>query len=295
MPNPGDPERSAKNNLQRNAALWLRARSTTNVSSWYEWWSSGISRVGSTVVSVGSTIGSLVVSSGKHALLHTTAKLFIAGVAWFVGSPVWIAGIVAWGVGEGLATRLGEKGMEALADYGGGVAEDWIKFGAEEGTGIGVTTVVRRLSSGTQPQSTPTEQQQQDIRKDTEDLCATIGALAVLMQEMDKQAAKPLRYCDDVDLLARLQARIEAEMASVQSKVSTLELRLQSIQTFVRGRSTAVTLMRGQVETAVKNMVKEGSTWHWNQDLTSYGSRLYRCSPQHCFGPGTGSPNPDST
>ena len=141
MPNPGDPERNAKNNLQRNAALWLRARSTTNVSSWYEWWSSGISRVGSTVVSVGSTIGSLVVSGGKHALLHTTAKLFIAGVAWFVGSPVWIAGIVAWGVGEGLATRLGEKGMEALADYGGGVAEDWIKFFAEESAGAAVSAV----------------------------------------------------------------------------------------------------------------------------------------------------------
>lgn len=292
MPNPGDPERCAKNNRQRSDALWQRARSTTNVQSWYEWWSSGISRVGSTVVSVGSTIGSLVVSSGKHALLHTTAKLFIAGVAWFVGSPVWIAGIVAWGVGNGLATRLGEKGMEALADYGGGVAEDWIKFGAETGTGLVVTGLT---SGGTPPQPTPTEQQQKDIRKDTEDLCATIGALAVLMQEMDKQVLKPLVYCDDANLLARLQARMETEMVSVQTKVSALESRLQSLKLFVQGRSTAVTLMRGRVETAVKDMVKEGSTWHWNQDLTSYASRLYRCSAEHCFGPGTGSPNPDST
>jgi len=136
--------------------------------------------------------------------------------------------------------------MEALADYGGGVAEDWIKFGAEEGTGRGVTTVRSRLSGGTSPTPTSTEQQQQDIRKDTEELCATIGALAVLMQEMDKKVLKPLVYCDDANLLARLQARIEAEMLSVQTKVSALEARLHSIQSFVLGRSTAVTLLRGR-------------------------------------------------
>ena len=135
MPNPGDQERARKNNSERFMALWNRAHSNANPQSWSQWWSAGISRLSS----AGSTAKSVAASGAKHAVLHTTAKFIVFGVGWLVGGPAWIAAIVAWGAGESLATHLGEKAMDQLADYGGGVAEDWIKFFAEEGTGMAVS------------------------------------------------------------------------------------------------------------------------------------------------------------
>jgi len=128
MPNPGDPERARKNDSERFTALWNRAHSNANPQSWSEWWSAGISRLSS----AGSTAKSVAASGVKHVALHTTAKFVVFGVGWLVGGPAWIAAIVAWGVGDSLALHLGDKAMDQLADYGGGVAEDWIKYFAEE-------------------------------------------------------------------------------------------------------------------------------------------------------------------
>jgi alkyl hydroperoxide reductase subunit F len=40
---------------------------------------------------------------------------------------------------------------------------------------------------------------------------ATIGALDVLMRQMNDLKDKPLKYCDDASIIARLQARIDEE------------------------------------------------------------------------------------
>ena len=97
--------------------------------------------------------------------------------------------------------------MDQLADYGGGIAEDWIKSFAEEGTGMAVST----LSGSTPP--TQTEEQQKNLRENTDKMFATIGALDVLMRQMDGLKDKRLEYCDDGNIIARLQARIDEEIA----------------------------------------------------------------------------------
>jgi hypothetical protein len=285
MPNPDDQERKGKNNAARSAALWARAHSDANPQSWSQWWSAGISRLSS----AGSTAKSVAASGVKHAVLHTTAKFIVFGVGWLVGGPAWIAAIVAWGVGDSLAAHLGEKAMDQLADYGGGVAEDWIKFFAEEGTGMGVSAL-----SGKTPQ-TETEKQQKNLRKKTDKMFATIGALDVLMRQMNDLKDKRLEYCDDGNIIARLQARIDAEIASAKKRVSKLKQQLGSLESSIQRRENINNQNRPIVDAAVKQVVKAGSAPHWSNTIADNLAAMYRCSKQHCFGPGTGSPDNDST
>ena len=285
MPNPGDLERARKNNSERFTALWNRAHSNANPQSWSQWWSAGISRLSS----AGSTAKSVAASGVKHAVLHTTAKFMVFGVGWLVGGPVWIAAIVAWGVGDSLAANLGEQAMDQLADYGGGVAEDWIKFFAEEGTGMAVS----KLSGGTPP--TQTEEQQKNLRNKTDKMFATIGALDVLMRQMNNMKDKRLEYCDDGNIIARLQARIDEEIARAKKQVSKLEQQLGSLKSSIERCENVNNQNRPIVEAAVKQVVKAGAAPHWSNTYSDSLAAMYRCSKQHCFGPGTGSPNNDST
>jgi hypothetical protein len=284
MPNPDDQERKGKKNIERFAALWARAQSNANPQSWSEWWSAGISRLSS----AGSTAGSAAKSGAQHAALHTTAKLVMYGVATFVLPGGWIAGIVAWGVG-GLTAHLGEQAVEKLADYGGGIAEDWIKSAAEEGTGKAVSAV----SGGTPP--TPSEEKQKNLREDTDKMFATIGALDVLMRQMDGLQGKRLAYCDDGNIVARLQARIDAEIASAKSQISHLKRQLGSLESSIARCENANNRNRPSVEAAVKQVVKAGAAPHWSNTYADTLAAMYRCSKQHCFGPGTGSPANDLT
>lgn len=285
MPNPDDQERKGKNNAARLAALWGRAQSDANPQSWSQWWSAGISRLSS----AGSTAKSVAASGVKHAVLHTTAKFIVFGVGWLVGGPAWIAAIVAWGVGDSLAAHLGDKAMDQLADYGGGVAEDWIKFFAEEGTGMAVSAV-----SGKTPQ-TETEKQQKNLRKKTDKMFATIGALDVLMRQMNDLKDKRLVYCDDGNVVARLQTRIDAEIASAKKRVSKLKQQLGSLESSIQRRENVNNQNRPIVEPAVKQVVRAGAAPHWSNTIADNLAAMYRCSKQHCFGPGTGSPANDST
>ena len=281
MPNPDDQERKAKNNKARFEALWARAHSNVNPQSWSQWWSAGISRL----TSAGSTAKSVAASGVKHAVLHTTAKFVVFGVGLLVGGPAWVAAIVAWGVGGSLAAQLGEKAMDQLADYGGGVAEDWIKFFAEEGTGAAVSAV-----SGVTPPSA-TEQQKKNLREETDKMFATIGALDILMRQMNDLKDKTLVYCDDGNIVARLQARIDMEMASAKSQVSQLKRQLSSLESSVARRENVNNQNRPVVEAAIKLVVKAGAAPHWTNTMADTLAAMYRCSKQHCFGPGTGSPN----
>jgi hypothetical protein len=281
MPNPDDQERKAKNNKARFEALWARAHSNVNPQSWSQWWSTGISRL----TSAGSTAKSVAASGVKHAVLHTTAKFVVFGVGLLVGGPTWVAAIVAWGVGGSLATQLGEKAMDQLADYGGGVAEDWIKFIAEEGTGM--------LSADTPP--TETEEQQKNLRNKTDKMFATIGALDILMRQMNDLKDKTLVYCDDGNIVARLQARIDDEIARAKKQVSKLEQQLGSLKSSIERRESVNNQNRPMVEAAVKQVVKAGAAPHWSNTYADTLAAMYRCSKQHCFGPGTGSPNNDLT
>jgi hypothetical protein len=281
MPNPDDQERKAKNNKARFEALWARAHSNVNPQSWSQWWSTGISRL----TSAGSTAKSVAASGVKHAVLHTTAKFVVFGVGLLVGGPTWVAAIVAWGVGGSLATQLGEKAMDQLADYGGGVAEDWIKFIAEEGTGM--------LRADTPP--TETEEQQKNLRNKTDKMFATIGALDILMRQMNDLKDKTLVYCDDGNIVARLQARIDDEIARAKKQVSKLEQQLGSLKSSIERRESVNNQNRPMVEAAVKQVVKAGAAPHWSNTYADTLAAMYRCSKQHCFGPGTGSPNNDLT
>lgn len=285
MPNPGDQERARKNNSERYTALWTRAHSNANPQNWSQWWSAGISRL----TSAGSTAKSVAVSGVKHAVLHTTAKFVVFGVGWLVGGPAWVAAIVAWGVGDSLAARMGEQAMDQLADYGGGVAEDWIKFFAEEGTGM----VVSKVSGETPP--TPTEAKQKNLREKTDKMFATIGALDVLMRQMNDLKDKPLKYCDDGSIIARLQARIDEEIVRAKKQVSKLEQQLGSLRTSIERCENVNNQNRPVVEAAVKLVVKAGAAPHWTNTYADTLAAMYRCSKQHCFGPGTGSPDNDAT
>jgi len=285
MPNPDDQERKAKNNKARFEALWARAHSNVNPQSWSQWWSTGISRL----TSAGSTAKSVAASGVKHAVLHTTAKLVVFGVGLLVGGPTWVAAIVAWGVGGSLATQLGEKAMDQLADYGGGVAEDWIKFFAEEGTGMAVDKAV-----GETP-PTQSEKQQKNLRKRTDKMFATIGALDVLMRQMNSLKDKPLVYCDDGSIVARLQARIDEEMARANKQVSKIEQQLGSLKNSLGRYQTVNNQNRPVVEAAIKQVVKAGAAPHWSNTYADTLAAMYRCSKQHCFGPGAGSPDNDAT
>jgi hypothetical protein len=289
MPNPGDQERASKNNSDRFTALWNRAYSDANPQSWSQWWSAGISRLSSAGSAAGSMAKSTVTSGAKHVALHTTAKFIVFGVGWLVGAPAWIAGIVAWGVGDSLANHLGPKAMDQLADYGGGVAEDWIKFFAEEGGGMAV-----KARSG-EPALTETEKQQKNLREKTDKMFATIGALDLLMRQMNDLKDKPLVYCDDGNLLARLQSRIDAEIARAKKQVTKLERQLGSLKSSIEGRENVNNQIRPIVEGAVKQVVKAGAAPHWTNTITDNLAAMYRCSKQHCFGPGTGSPANDTT
>jgi hypothetical protein len=285
MPNPVDQERARKNNSERFTALWSRAHSNANPQSWSQWWSAGLSRLSS----AGSTAKSVAASGVKHAVLHTTAKFIVFGVGWLVGGPAWIAAIVAWGVGDSLAAHLGEKAMDQLADYGGGVAEDWIKFFAEEGTGMAVSAV-----RGETP-PTPTEKQQKNLRDKTDKMFATIGALDLLMRQMNDLKDKGLMYCDDGNIIARLQVRIDAEIVRAKKQVSKLERQLGSLKSSIESRENVNNLNRPIVEAAVKQVVKAGAAPHWSNTYADTLAAMYRCSKQHCFGPGTGSPASDTT
>ncbi len=285
MPNPGDQERARKNNSERFTALWNRAHSNANPQSWSQWWSAGITRLSS----AGSTAKSVAASGAKHAVLHTTAKFIVYGVGWLVGGPAWIAAIVAWGVGDSLASHMGETAMDQLADYGGGVAEDWIKFFAEEGTGMAVSS----LSGETPP--TPTEVQQKNLRKKADKMFATIGALDVLMRQMNDLKGKRLEYCDDGNIIARLQARIDEELARAQRQVSKLEQQLGSLKRSIERCGNVNNQNRPIVEAAIKQVVKAGAAPHWTNTYADTLAAMYRCSKQHCFGPGTGSPDSDTT
>ncbi len=285
MPNPSDQERARKNNSERFTALWNRAHSNANPQSWGQWWSAGISRLSS----AGSTATSVAASGVKHAVLHTTAKFIVFGVGVLVGGPTWIAAIVAWGAGESLAAHLGEKAMDQLADYGGGVAEDWIKFFAEEGAGMAVS----KLSDGTPP--TQTEEQQKNLRNKTDKMFATIGGLDVLMRQMNDLKDKRLSYCDDGNIIARLQARIDEEIARAKKQVSKLEQQLGSLKSSIERCERVNNQNRPIVEAAVKQVVKAGAAPHWSNTYSDTLAAMYRCSKQHCFGPGTGSPDNDST
>ncbi len=288
MPNPDDQERKGKNNRARFEALWARAQSNANPQSWSEWWSAGISRLSS----AGSTAGSAAKSGVQHAALHTTGKLVMYGVAAGVTSLVlpvgWIGGIVAWGVG-GLTAHLGEQAVEKLADYGGGIAEDWIKSVAEEGAGKAVSAV-----SGSTP-PTPTEEKQKNLREDTDKMFATIGGLDVLMRQMDALQGKRLEYCDDANIIARLQARIDAEIASAKSQISHLKRQLGSLESSIARSENANNQNRPNVKAAVKKVVKGSAAQHWTNTYADTLAAMYRCSKQHCFGPGTGSPANDLT
>ena len=285
MPNPGDAERARKTNAERYTALWNRAHSNANPQNWSQWWSAGISRLSS----AGSVAKSVAVSGAKHAVLHTTAKFIVFGVGWLVGGPAWIAAIVAWGVGDSLATRLGEKAMDQLADYGGGVAEDWIKFFAEEGTGMAVEAV--------RPEAAPTESEakQKNLRKRTDKLFASIGALDILMRQMNDLKDKPLQYCDDGSIIARLQARIDEEIERSKKQVNKLERQLGSLKSSIERFENVNLQNRPLVEAAVKLVVKAGAAPHWTNTYADSLAAMYRCSKQHCFGPGTGSPDNDLT
>jgi len=285
MPNPGDQERARKNNSERFTGLWTRAHSDANPQSWSQWWSAGISRLSS----AGSTAKSVAVSGVKHAVLHTTAKFIVFGVGLLAGGPTWIAAIVAYGVGESLSSRLGEKAMDQLADYGGGVAEDWIKFFAEEGTGMAVSAL-----SGKTPK-TETEKQEKNLRKKTDKMFATIGALDVLMRQMNDLKDKQLVYCDDGNIVARLQARIDAEIVTAKKRVSKLKQQLGFLESSIQRREDINNLNRPIVEAAVKQVVKAGAAPHWSNSISDSLAAMYRCSKQHCFGPGTGSPDNDLT
>jgi hypothetical protein len=287
MPNPDDQERKAKNNKARFDALWARARSNANVQSWSEWWSAGISRL----TSAGSAAGSAAKSGAQHAALHTTTKLAMYGVATGVATfvlPVgWIGALVAWGVG-GLTLHLGESAMEKLADYGGGIAEDLIKSVTEEGAGKAVSAV-----SGSTP--TPTEDKQKNLREDTDKMFATIGALDVLMRQMDDLQGKRLQYCDDGNIVARLQSRIDEEIANAKSQISQLKRQLGSLESSIARSENANNQNRPKVMAAVKQVVKAGAAQHWTNTYADTLAAMYRCSKQHCFGPGTGSPASDTT
>ncbi len=285
MPNPGDQERASKNNSERFTALWNRAHSDASPQSWTQWWQAGISRLSSAA----STAKSVAASGVKHAVLYTTAKFVVFGVGLLTGGSTWIAAIVAWGVGESLAAHLGEKAMDQLADYGGGVAEDWIKFFAEEGTGMAVTAL-----SGKTPK-TETEKQEKNLRKKTDKMFATIGALDVLMRQMNDLKDKRLVYCDDGNIIARLQARIDAELESAKKRVSKLKLQLGSLESSILRRENINNQNRPIVEAAVKQVVKAGAAPHWSNTYADSLAAMYRCSKQHCFGPGTGSPDNDLT
>ena len=285
MPNPADQERARKNNSERFTALWTRAHSNANPQNWSQWWSARIANL----TSAGSTAGSVAASGVKHAVLHITAKFVVYGVGLLVGGPAWVAAIVAWGAGESLAANLGEKAMDQLADYGGGVAEDWIKFFAEEGTGM----AVEKVSGETPP--TQSEKQQKNLRKRTDKMFATIGALDVLMRQMNSLKDKPLVYCDDGSIVARLQARIDEEMARANHQVSKIEQQLGSLKNSLGRYQTVNNQNRPLVEAAIKQVVKAGAAPHWTNTYADTLAAMYRCSKQHCFGPGTGSPDRDAT
>lgn len=278
MPNPDDQERKGKNNAARLQALLTRAQGDSNPQSWSEWCSAGISRL--------SSAGSAVKSGAQHAALHTTAKLVMYTVATFVVPVGWIGAILAWGVG-GLTAHLGEQAMDKLADYGGGIAEDWIKSFAEEGAGRVASTV----SGGAQP--SPSEQKEKNLREGTDKMFATIGALDIIMRQMDGLQGKPLVYCDDGNLVARLQVRIDAEIASAKNQVAQLQRQLSSLQSSIAQCENRNNLNRPNVLATIKQVLKAGPTQHWSNTLSDSAMAMFRCSKQHCFGPGTGSPAND--
>ena len=124
---------------------------------------------------------------------------------------------------------------------------------------------------------------------------ATIGALDILMRQMNDLKDKTLVYCDDGNIVARLQARIDMEMASAKSQVSQLKRQLSSLESSIQRREDINNLNRPIVEAAVKQVVKAGAAPHWSNSISDSLAAMYRCSKQHCFGPGTGSPDNDLT
>ncbi len=280
MPNPDEQERKGKNNAARLQALLTRAQSNSNPQSWSEWWSAGISRLGSA--------GSAVKSGAQHAILHTTAKLVMYGVATFVVPVGWIGAILAWG-SVNLASHLGEEALEKLADYGGGIAEDWVKSFAEEGAGKVASVVTGEA------QPSPAEQREKNLREATDKMFATIGALDIIMRQMDGLQGKPLTYCDDGNLVARLQVRIDTEIASAKTQVSQLQKHLSALQKAVAQFENRNNQNRAGVIAAIKQVLKAGATDHWSNTYSDTLKAMYRCSRQHCFGPGTGSPANDNS
>jgi len=175
--------------------------------------------------------------------------------------------------------------MDQLADYGGGVAEDWIKYFVEEGAA---------WLTGEKPPPEP-EKKPKNLRERTDKMFVTIGALDILMRQMNDLKDKPLQYCDDGNIVARLQARIDEEMARAKKQVSKLERQLGSLKTSIESRELVNNQNRAGVEAALKQLVKAGAAQHWTNSIADNLAAMYRCSKQHCFGPGTGSPASDST
>jgi len=100
-----------------------------------------------------------------------------------------------------------------------------------------------------------------------------------------------LQYCDDGNIVARLQARLDEEIASAKSQISQLKRQLGSLESSIARSENANNQNRPNVIAAVKQVVKAGAAPHWNNTYADTLAAMYRCSKQHCFGPGTGSPN----
>ena len=114
-----------------------------------------------------------------------------------------------------------------------------------------------------EPAPTQTEKQQKNLREKTDKMFATIGALDLLMRQMNDLKDKPLVYCDDGNLLARLQSRIDAEIARAKKQVTKLEQQLGSLKSSIEGRENVNNQIRPIVEGAVKQVVKAGAAPHW--------------------------------
>src|ERR1019366_6504617 len=87
---------------------------------------------------------------------------------------------------------------------------------------------------------------------------ATIGALDVLMRQMNDLKDKRLEYCDDGNIIARLQARIDEEIARAKKQVSKLEQQLGSLKRSIDRCGNVSNQNRPIVEAAIKQVVKAG-------------------------------------
>ncbi|HEU5457594.1 MAG TPA: hypothetical protein VFU68_03165, partial [Terracidiphilus sp.] len=138
----------------------------------------------------------------------------------------------------------------------------------------------------------PIEKKEKNLRETADKMFATIGALDILMRQMDGLQGKTLTYCDDGNIVARLQVGIDSEIASTKAQISQLQKHLSSLQSSIAQFENRNNQNRASVLTSIKQVLKAGNQ-HWSNTYTDTAMAMYRCSKQHCFGPGTGSPTND--